>query len=141
MLQYAAKLTPGLPEEGGYCVSFRDVPEALTEGDTVEEALKYAAEALELALEHYLDEGRAVPTPTAKRKGEYIVTLPVSLGLKIALRNEMLVQKVRPADLARRMKVTPQEVNRLTNLRYGSKIDGIAAAAKALNKTLEIRLV
>ena len=53
----------------------------------------------------------------------------------------IFMQKVRPADLARRMKVTPQEVNRLTDLRYGSKIDGIAAAAKALNKTLEIRLV
>jgi hypothetical protein len=43
----------------------------------------------------------------------------ISLGLsaKVLLLNEMLMQKVRPADLARRMKVTPQEVNRLTNLR------------------------
>jgi len=47
MLQYAAKLTPGLPEEGGYTVTFRDVPEAITEGETLEDALKYAAEALE----------------------------------------------------------------------------------------------
>ena len=54
------------------------------------------------------------------------------LSAKVLLLNEMLAQKVRPAELARRMKVTPQEVNRLTNLRYGSKIDGIAAAAKAL---------
>ena len=65
MLQYAAKLTPGLPEEGGYTVTFRDVPEAITEGETLEDALKYAAEALELALEHYLDERRVAPTPTA----------------------------------------------------------------------------
>lgn len=33
MLQYAAKLTPGLPQEGGYTVTFRDVPEAITEGE------------------------------------------------------------------------------------------------------------
>jgi antitoxin HicB len=77
MLQYAAKLTPGRASEGGYTVTFRDIPEAITEGCTVEEALKFAAESLELALEHYLDERRPVPIPTAKQKGEYIITLPV----------------------------------------------------------------
>jgi antitoxin HicB len=69
MLQYAAKLTPGLPEEGGYTVTFRDVPEAITDGETLEDALKYAAEALELALEHYLDERRQSPIPTASTEG------------------------------------------------------------------------
>ena len=34
----------------------------------------------------------------------------------------------------------PQAVNRLTNLRHASKIDGIATAMKALGKTLEIRV-
>lgn len=37
-------------------MTFRDVPEAITEGDTLEDALKYAAEALEPALKHHLDE-------------------------------------------------------------------------------------
>lgn len=60
VLQYAARLTPGLPEEGGYTVTFRDVPEAITEGSTLEEALHYAQEVLVLALEHYLDEKRNV---------------------------------------------------------------------------------
>jgi antitoxin HicB len=140
MLQYAAELTPGLPEEGGYNVSFRDIPEALTCGDTVEEALKYAAEALELALEHYLDERRAVPAPTAKREGEYIVTLPVSLGLKIALLNEMILQGVRPIELAKRMKTSKQEVNRLTTLSHATKVDRIADALRALGKELVIKV-
>ena len=73
MLQYAAKLTPCLPEEGGYTVTFRDVPEAITDGETLEDALKYAAEALELALEHYLDERRMSPAPTPRQKGEYLI--------------------------------------------------------------------
>ena len=46
-----------------------------------------------------------------------------------------------PAELARRLNTTPQEVNRLTNIRHASKIDGIALAMKALGKTLEIRAV
>jgi hypothetical protein len=32
-------------------------------------------------------------------------------------------------------------VNRLTNIRHTSKIDGIAGAMKAVGKTLEIRAV
>jgi hypothetical protein len=39
------------------------------------------------------------------------------------------------------MNVTPQEISRLTNLRYGSKIDGIALALNAMGKTLELRAV
>ena len=53
----------------------------------------------------------------------------------------MLQQNVRPAELARRMKITPQEVNRLMQLHHSTKIDGIAGALKALGKTLEIRAV
>jgi antitoxin HicB len=53
----------------------------------------------------------------------------------------MIRQRVRPAELARRMQTTPQEVNRLTNIRHTSRIDGIAGAMKALGKTLEIRAV
>jgi antitoxin HicB len=138
MLQYAAKLTPGLPEEGGYTVTFRDVPEAITDGETLEEALKYAAEALELALEHYLDERRITPAPTAKRKGEYLIALPASLSLKCALLNEMIRQDVRPAELAKRLKTSKQEVNRLTTLSHATKVDRIAEAFHALGKELTI---
>jgi antitoxin HicB len=51
----------------------------------------------------------------------------------------MAAQKVRPVELARRLKVTPQEVNRLIDWRHTTKIDAIAAALKALGKTMEIR--
>ena len=140
MLRYAAKLAPGLPEEGGYNVPFRDVPEAITEGDTLEEALRYAAEALELALEHYLDERRLTPSPTAPRKGEYLIALPMSLSLKCALLNEMIRQDVRPAELAKRLKTSKQEVNRLTTLPHATKVDRIAEAFHALGKELVIKV-
>ncbi len=69
MFEYAARLTPGRPSEGGYTVTFRDIPEAITEGDTLAEALGYARQALVLALEHYLDERRLAPAPSPKRRG------------------------------------------------------------------------
>jgi len=39
------------------------------------------------------------------------------------------------------LNTTPQVVNRLTNLKHATKIDGIAKAIKALGKMLEIRAV
>jgi antitoxin HicB len=57
MLAYAATLTPD-EEDGGYVVTFRDVPEAITQGDTLEEALHNAADVLTVALE-FLCRGQA----------------------------------------------------------------------------------
>jgi antitoxin HicB len=75
------------------------------------------------------------------RCGRSVVELPTSLAAKVILLNEMLSQKVRPAELARRLKITPQEVNRLVNIHHTSKIDGISGALRALGKTLDIRAI
>ena len=37
-------------EEGGYWISFPDIPECLTEGDTMEQAYEMAVDALGLAI-------------------------------------------------------------------------------------------
>lgn len=54
---------------------------------------------------------------------------------------EMIAQGTRPADLARRMNMRPQEVNRLTDLHHPTKIDTIAQALKSLGKRLTLSLV
>jgi antitoxin HicB len=124
-----------------FTVSFPDIPEAHTFGNNREHALEMAKEALETALEFYFEDRRPVPEPSQPKRGQQVVELPASLSAKVLLLNEMLLQKVRPAELARRIGTTPQEVNRLTNIRHTSRIDGIAGAMKALGKTLEIRAV
>ena len=53
----------------------------------------------------------------------------------------MVRQRVRPADLARRLHTTPQEITRLTDVRHCTRIDSIAAALQALGKQLERRVV
>jgi antitoxin HicB len=122
-------------------VTFPDIPEAITQGRNKEEALKAAKDALETALDFYFEGPRTVPAPSPINPGQDFVELPASVSAKVLLLNEMIRQKVRPAELARRLHVKPQEVNRLTNIKHASKIDGIAVALKALGKTLEIRAV
>jgi antitoxin HicB len=124
-----------------FLVTFTDIPEALTQGASEQEARQAARSALETALDFYFEESRVVPSPSrVKRSGEF-VELPASLAAKILLLTEMIRQQVRPVELARRLQTTPQEVNRLTDIHHTSKIDGIAGAMKALGKTLEIRAV
>lgn len=124
-----------------FLVTFPDIPEAITQGTGVEDALQHAADALESALDFYFEAARTVPLPSRPKRGQRVIELPASLSAKVLLLNEMIAQRVRPADLARRLRVTPQEVTRLIDLRHTTKIDGIAGALKALGKTLEIRAV
>ncbi len=71
--------------------------------------------------------------------GSSVVELPASLTAKVLLLNEMLRQKIRPAELARRIGTTPQEINRLTDIRHTTKIDRIDAALRALGKRLVLQ--
>ena len=137
-MKYPARFEPA--EEGGFVVSFRDIPEALTQGDTKEEALEMAADALLTAMDFYFEDRRPVPVPSRARRGEELVALPASTAAKVLLLNEMLAQQVKPAALAKRMGTTPQEVSRIVNLHHATKIDTIAAAITSLGRELEVRL-
>ena len=138
---FAYPVTLRRDKEGSFVATFKDIPEAITQGETREEALAEARDALETALDFYFEDKREVPLPSEPKRGQPVVDLPTSLSAKMLLLNEMIRQRVRPAELARRLKTTPQEVNRLTDVQHTTRIDGIAAALKVLGKRLEIRAV
>jgi len=138
MLCYPAKLTRDGP---GFLVSFPDIPEALTSGETREQALEMAADALITAMDFYFEDRRAVPPPSAAKRGQVLIELPTSVEAKILLLNELVRQGTRNADLARRMHVKPQEVNRLTDLHHPTKIDTIAEALHSLGMRLELSVL
>jgi len=137
VLSYPVRLKAA--EEGGFIVTFPDIPEAITQGEDVEDALHHAADALESALDFYFEDRRSVPAPSKPKRGQRVIDLPVSVAAKVLLLNEMIRQKVRPAELARRIGTTPQEVNRLTNIRHTTRIDRVDAALRALGKRLIVR--
>jgi antitoxin HicB len=126
-----------LRKDGKFVLAtFPDIPEAITHGDDRAHAVAMAKEALETALEFYFDDQRQVPMPSRPKRNQAVVELAPSIAAKVLLLNEMLRQKVRPAELARRIGTTRQEVNRLTNLRHATKIDRIDEALRALGKRL-----
>jgi antitoxin HicB len=135
-MKYPAIFAPA--EEGGFVVTFRDVPEAITQGDDEAEAVEMASDALVTAMEFYFEDKRQVPRPSAPRDGERLIALPISVVGKVLLLNRMIAGGVRASDLARLMGVKPQEVNRLIDLRHTTKIDTIAQAMEAMGYELDI---
>ncbi|AEF16556.1 MULTISPECIES: type II toxin-antitoxin system HicB family antitoxin [Thermoanaerobacterium] len=53
---------------GGYTVTFPDFPGCITEGDTLDEALYMAKDALELYIYNLEEDNETIPIPTAPEK-------------------------------------------------------------------------
>lgn len=121
---------------GGFTITFRDVPEAITQGDSIEEAKVMALDALLTAMDFYVKEGRLSPSPSLCLPGEHMVSIPPSAVAKLALLNEMVRQGIRPSELARRLKTSPQTVNRLVNLQHTTAINSIDEALRVLGRRL-----
>ena len=135
MLSYPAKV---VPDTVGFRVSFPDIPEALTAGESREEAIKMASDALLTAMDFYFEDRREVPQPSAPKRGQVMVDLPASVAAKVLLLNELIRQGKKNADLARAMHASPQEISRLTDLKHATKIDAISDALRILGKRLEL---
>lgn len=135
-MYYPAQFTPA--EEGGFVVTFRDLPEAITQGDDKTEAREMAADVLLSTMDFYFDDKRPVPLPSKPQKGEELVELPAAVYAKVLLLNEMLAQDISNVELARRLGTRPQEVQRIVNLHHNTKIDTISAALHELGKRLTL---
>ncbi|MBK1782078.1 type II toxin-antitoxin system HicB family antitoxin [Advenella sp. WQ 585] len=139
MLIYPVTLIPD--DNDTFLVEFPDIPEANSIGDDEQEALLNAEDALEAALEIYFDEKRPIPMPSKVKKGQSTVILPALVTAKVLLMNEMLDQKVRKAELARRLDVHMPQVDRLLDLRHSTKLEFIESAYHKLGKQISISIV
>lgn len=91
-MRYAYPYDATRQPEGGWTVTFPDVPEAITEGDTAEEVAAMAEDALVSALSFYTDEARALPVPSAAH-GRPVAVVPPLVAAKLALHEAMLAAR------------------------------------------------
>src|SRR5882762_9735874 len=77
MYRYPVILTPD-PESGFTTVTFPDIPEAITQGRDVPDALKHAVDGLETAMSIYMDKRLGIPLPRKVRGGYYVDLPPIS---------------------------------------------------------------
>ena len=93
-------------EEGGYWISFPDIPECLTEGDTMEQAYKMAVDALGLAISSRYQQKEDIPTPSEPEN------ISVNNGFLVIVEFDMLAyQKRTNAKAVKKTLSIPQWLN------------------------------
>lgn len=95
-LIYVACLEPRGGE--GFLVRFPDVPEAITQGETVEDAIWQAEDALAVALEGYLFADWDFPTRTNVVAAEPVIAVEIPIRPIVAVR-WLLKQEMQRQDL------------------------------------------
>ena len=132
-MDYPVLLTPD--DNNTIRVSFPDFPEAHTFGDTTDEALVRAKDALATVIDAYIKDRRPVPRPST-RTADHLVRLPALTCSKIQLYETMRVRKVRKSDLAKLLNWHLPQVDRLIDVHHDSRLDQIEAAFSAMGKRL-----
>ncbi len=131
-------LYPALIEQdksGMYFVQFSDLEEAITDGETMDEALFNASEVLSLTIESRLDEAIKVPAPS-NIQGENIYLIAPAARVQAAL----LIHQARGtrslADLARALETSWPAAKRLENPHHSPTLKALDKAATTLGKNL-----
>ncbi len=136
--EYAVLLKPA--QEGGFVVTCRDLPQLITQGEDIDDALSEATDAIDELFAAYIQEKLEFPTPSKVRRGEYLVAPPAGTVAKAALYVAMKDAAVTNVQLAKLLGVDEKEVRRMLDPHYGSKLPRIAEAIKLLGKRLVIGL-
>lgn len=134
---YPVRFIPA--KEGGYTVIVSGIEGAITEGDDKETAEKSAVSVIADVANYYFDEKKMIPPAPGKKDDEELVRLPFAMALKIALRNELIEQKLSQSELARRLGMSAQLLSQTLDLaRTRTSIDVLINAFEAIGKKIDV---
>ncbi len=136
---YPARFEPA--EEGGFVVTFPDLPEAITQGDDFDEAMEMAEDVLMSCVEIYFDAEKPFPIPQSAKHGQTLVFLPDSVYAKVLLHNTMLKENLTKAELSRLTSIRPPEIQRILTPSHNTKIDTISRIMLKLNHPIYLMTV
>jgi antitoxin HicB len=139
MISYRVTLTPDT--NGTVLVQSPDFSELVTFGDDEADALSYAVGAFQEAIAARIADREEIPAPSKGKPGEPRVELPVQTAIKVLLYQQMWKDGVRKAELARRMALHRQEIDRLLDLNHATNLTKIESAFAVLGKKLNVSVV
>jgi antitoxin HicB len=127
-------------DNGWWLVRFPGIPEALTEGETKEEARANALDCAITALEGYVKAGRPLPRVGAVYSGPDRAVLPSLVTAKLAVYETMRARGWSKVKLAKELGMPENSVRRLLDLRHSSQMWVIDDALAKMNTELPIDL-
>ncbi len=131
-MRYPVELTE---DDGTFLVTSPDFPELTTFGESRDDALLRAVDALETAIQGRISDREDIPEPS---KGKVSVRLPTQAALKLLLYRRMRETGVSKAGLARRLHWHRPQVDRLLDLNHASRLDHIDSAMEELGAHFEV---
>ena len=139
LFSYPAKFTNA--SDGRVLVEFVDLPRVATDGKDERDAMEEAIDALGSDLSIRLSRREEIPTPSAAKRGQRQVPVPLWLAPKLALYLAMRDQRVSNSELARRLGIHERVVRRMLDPEHATKAEKIQAALAILGKqmTIEVR--
>jgi antitoxin HicB len=136
---YPVKLTAD-KHDGGFVVTCRDLPEAITQGNDKAEALDQAEGAVQAALEARINDKLDIPAPSEIKRGEVLATVPVSTAMKAALYSTMKAQGVNNSQLAAMLGMDEKAARRMLDPGYQSKVPALEKALQVLGRRATVTI-
>ncbi len=137
MTRYRVKL---VDDEGTTLVTSPDFPEVITYGETREEALAYAVGAFREAIAGRIHDKEPIPEPSRIRAKDDFITLPLQTEMKVRLYQSLNDSGMKKSELARKLNLHRQEIDRLLDFKQSTSIGKIESAFAALGKQLKIEV-
>ena len=124
--------------EGTALVTFRDLPEAITEGKDRANAFAQGIDCLDTALLFRLKEEEAIPEPSPLQRGEVAIPASPAVAAKAAFVRAFREAGLTRVALAARIGVAETEIRRMLDPDHVSKIDRLGEGMRALGRSLVI---
>lgn len=137
-IAYPARFEPD--EAGRILVTFRDLPEAATDGADLAEAHSEAVDLLDSALIFRMKYREDIPPPSKPRKGERLIAPDTAVAMKAALWIAMRRHGVTAAELTRRMHIDNREAQRILDPRHATRTARMSEAIAAAGGTTVVEL-
>ena len=121
-------------EAGRTLVLFPDFPRSATDGANALEAMEEAIDCVGSAIAFAMVYKEAIPRPSAPKRGQRMVPVPLWIAPKLALYWRMRELGISNSELARKLGVRETIVRRMLNPDHTTKSEKIQAALETLGK-------
>lgn len=139
-MEFAYPVRAKADPEGGFVITCRDLPEAITQADNRHDIAEEAAGALQAAIEARIEDGLDIPVASPPRRGELVVAVPLTTALKAALHVAVHEAGLSKIELARRLGIDEKEARRMLSPGHATKAPTLERALAKLGKRAVVDL-
>ena len=119
-----------------YCVTFPDLPEAISGGWCWDEAVEMAEDVLGLCLAHYCVHEGYIPTPSLPTEGQVLIPVPPLVAAKLIINSAMRENGITKQNLGKKLGLEEDAVRKLLDPNYRTHFTQVERALRAVGRSL-----